>query len=236
MGRIVGIAGSTNRITLDGLRNYAVRLTGKQHPNILFLGTALHDPQRSMEGMARYTLSVGGKLRFLMLTKLTYTEQELDEAIAWADLIYVGGGDTVFMMGLWKELGLDRKFRKVFEEDTAVLSGISAGAICWFDCGHSDSESFHAEGSDWHFIFAEDMIGLLPGVFGPHYNEPGRTTLDTMLAQKPGMTAYAMENDTAYVVDGEKTCYISTREDAKAWKMVFTDGKLSKEPLPLERI
>lgn len=47
------------------------------------------------------------------------------------------------MMQTWKKYGVDEKLKQIYEKDSAVLTGISAGAICWFYCGHSDSEASH---------------------------------------------------------------------------------------------
>jgi putative intracellular protease/amidase len=59
-----------------------------------------------------------------------------------ADIIYVGGGNTLQMMRVWRRFGVDKLIKSAYESGT-VLSGISAGSICWFDSGHSDSMSFY---------------------------------------------------------------------------------------------
>lgn len=79
---------------------------------------------------------------YLCLVTESYSEHEVDSLLSWADIIYVGGGDTVFMMQTWKQFGLDEKLKKIYEQDSAVLTGLSAGAICWFNCGHNDGQSF----------------------------------------------------------------------------------------------
>ncbi|MFR6163298.1 MAG: Type 1 glutamine amidotransferase-like domain-containing protein [Mediterraneibacter gnavus] len=73
--------------------------------------------------------------------------------------MYVGGGDTIFMMQIWKQYKLDEKLLEIYEKDFAVLTGISAGAICWFNCGYSDSGSFQ-EGNDWNYCWANGMLHL----------------------------------------------------------------------------
>ena len=70
------------------------------------------------------------------------------------------------MMRRWRRLGVDALLREAYERG-AVLCGVSAGAICWFDSGHSDSRSFYSE--DWNYIAVTGM-GLVEGLACPHYN------------------------------------------------------------------
>ena len=63
---------------------------------------------------------------------------ELCDAIDSADIIAVSGGNTLFGMARWRQLGVDRLLRTAWERG-AIMVGGSAGAICWFDGGHSDS-------------------------------------------------------------------------------------------------
>ncbi|MES2212560.1 MAG: peptidase E, partial [Pseudomonadota bacterium] len=76
------------------------------------------------------------------------------------DMIYVGGGNTKSMLALWKAWGLDIVLKEAYERGT-VLAGVSAGAICWFEQGLSDSE--------WPLI-GLDCLGLLPGSCCPHFD------------------------------------------------------------------
>ena len=109
-----------------------------------------------------------------------------------------------------------------------ILSGISAGAICWFNYGHSDSESF-GEKDEWSYIWAKG-IGLFPYVFCPHYNEEGRESFDEMMSNMdiPGL---ALENDTAYVEIDGKFEIIKANEDACAYSIFYKDGIKLKEEL-----
>ena len=69
-------------------------------------------------------------MKELSLTSEKYTDDEIDDLLKQADIIYVGGGDTAFMIDTWRKQGLDNKLEKVYLADQAVLSGISAGAMC----------------------------------------------------------------------------------------------------------
>ena len=98
-------------------------------------------------------------VKSLSLTSKSYRDKEIDQLLSWADIIYVGGGDTISMMQTWKKYGVDEKLKQIYEKDSAVLTGISAGAICWFYCGHSDSEASHNK-DDERYCWATGMLDI----------------------------------------------------------------------------
>ncbi|MBO5485585.1 MAG: Type 1 glutamine amidotransferase-like domain-containing protein, partial [Eubacterium sp.] len=194
MGKIVAISGGDLKST-ESLNRYAIEMAAMKNPNILFIGTASGDDRGYIENFHRAYEAFGCQVKELCLVKKAYPESEIQKLLDWADIIYVGGGDTAFMMEKWKEAGLDQKLMEIYRQDKAVLTGISAGAICWFMCGHSDSESFE-EKSDWKFIWADDMLGIYKAAFCPHYNEEGRDSFDRMLYEKQ-MVGLALDNNVA---------------------------------------
>jgi len=113
-----------------------IRLTNKQHPKLLFIPTASSDSERYWKHVQE---CFGGFLKcktdvlFLVVDGLSKTK--IERKIRWADIIYVGGGNTLQMMRVWRRLGVDKLLKTAYESGT-VLSGISAGAICWFESGH----------------------------------------------------------------------------------------------------
>ncbi len=93
--------------------------------------------------------------------------------IAAADIVYVGGGNTLRMMKLWRRRGVDRMLMKAAADGT-VLAGVSAGAICWCTAGVSDSRSFNAHDGTWPYI-AVRGLGLINVLLSPHHDgDPGR--------------------------------------------------------------
>lgn len=226
MGRIVAIAGGT-RLTNRLLYCHTVKLSHKKNPHVLFIGTASRDASVNIEAITEEYGSLGCQVRGLCLITDSYSEQEINSLLSWADIIYVGGGDTIFMMQTWKRFGLDEKLKEIFAQDLAVLSGISAGAICWFACGHSDSESFHIK-EGWNFCWANGMLDLIHMAYCPHYNEAGRNTFDEMLKEK-NMMGVAMENDTAFVYDNGAEYFIKGTPNATAFVMQYNGGILQKQ-------
>ena len=138
------------------------------------------------------------------------------------------------MMQIWKQHGLDQKLKTLYEKDLAVLTGISAGAICWFNCGHSDSESFHNQ-ENWQFCWANGMLNLIPMAYCPHYNEAGRNSFDAMLQQKD-MVGIAMENDTAFVENNGQQYFIRSNPAAKAFCLQYQNNLLEKQEVLFENL
>ena len=109
-------------------------------------------------------------------------------------------------MQIWKQYKLDEKLLEIYEKDFAVLTGISAGAICWFNCGYSDSGSFQ-EGNDWNYCWANGML------------------------RAKNLAGLAMENDTAFVVNNGKPYFIRSNPNANAFKIQYKNGTIEKQAL-----
>lgn len=129
MGRIVAIAGG-DLLSTRPINTYTIQLSNKRNANVLFVGTASHDAEGYIESIVNEYTFLGCNIKSLCLVTNSYSADETDELLAWTDIIYVGGGDTVFMMQTWKKFHLDEKLKRIYEQDTAVLTGLSAGAIC----------------------------------------------------------------------------------------------------------
>ena len=86
----------------------------------------------------------------------------LDSIINQADIIYVGGGNTKSMLGVWREWRFDDLLYKAYKRGK-VLCGVSAGAICWFKQGITDSWASN--------LNVLDCLGFLDDVACPHYQE-----------------------------------------------------------------
>ena len=228
MGRIVAISGGDLEST-RAINEYTIQMTGKKEPNVLFIGTASKDAKGYIERIRKHYNDLGCKVEALCLYKRVYEEEEIDQLLRRADIIYVGGGDTVSMMKKWRQVGLDDQLKEIYNKNQAVLTGISAGAICWFLCGHSDSEAFSGK-ENWEYIWAEDMIGIYKAAFCPHYNEEGRESFDEMLKEKE-VIGLALENNVALVEENGRFKLIKTNQLAKAYKLSYTNGVLDKQEL-----
>ena len=140
MGKIVAIGGGENgrpgTAYETGLFDAEiVRLTGKDDPNFLFIGLANSHADSYYETMcAVFHDRLGCSHTDHLLEADLRDPDTLRRKIEWADFIYVGGGNTLRLMTLLRRWGGDRLLDEAYRRGT-VLSGISAGGICWCSCG-----------------------------------------------------------------------------------------------------
>lgn len=232
MGRIVAISGG-DLVTTESLNMLALNMAGNGARNVLFVGTASNDAPEYITHFTDMFSRLDCVIKTLCLATKSYTDAEITALTDWADIIYVGGGDTVHMMNMWKERGFDLVLKDIYKSDAAVLMGISAGGICWFECGCTDSELVpHPEGASCGWC--DGMLGILKNAFCPHYNER-ICDLDLILKDRSTST-YAMFNDTAIVVDGEKMRFVCSDPGEKAYLFKKGEAGYEKIELPLEII
>lgn len=228
MGKIVAIGGGELRQGETAkIDEYIVKLSRKDNPKLLFIPTASSDAEGYIELVNKKYVELGCIVDSLCIITNTYSNEQIKEMILSADIIYVGGGDTVMMMEKWKEYNVDKYLIQAYEGDL-VLSGLSAGSICWFVFGHSDSEHFKNSGQ-WDYIRAFGL-GLIPAAHCPHYNQEGREGFDYMMKNEniPGI---ALEDNTALVLIDGKYQIIKADEKRKAYKIKSIEGCMYKEEL-----
>ncbi len=232
MGRIVAIGGGDLQSNVP-INKYIVEMDEKNSHNFLFVGTASGDDEGYIENIKKAFEPLNCQAKALCLTKEEYSQTEIDELLEWADIIYVGGGDTFSMMEIWRKYGLDKKLREVYTKDTAILAGISAGAMCWFDCGHSDSEVFWVNGII-QYGWVEQLLNMHPYAYCPHYEERVES-FEKMITEK-NISGLAMEGDTAFVEQNGEIKYIKCNEDSNAYIFRNDNGNVVKEKLEVEMI
>jgi dipeptidase E len=146
-------------------------------PRVLYLGTAGGDAERAQLRFMKLFLQLGCEPSTLPFFPYDM-KRDYAQAVHEADLVYVGGGNTVAMIAVWREFGFDAALRDAWNAGT-VFAGISAGANCWFQ--HYITDSIPGGG-------VRKGLGWLPGTFCPHLDsEPWR---QPMLRQVPGLPAY----------------------------------------------
>jgi dipeptidase E len=215
-----------------------IRLSGKKNPRLLFIPTASSDSEEYWKNVQEY---FGGFLKcktdVLFLIEEQPSKESIERKILSADIIYVGGGNTLQMMRIWRRLGVDTLLRRAYEKGT-VLSGVSAGAICWFDSGHSDSMSFFNP-RKWEYIKVRGL-GLVNGILCPHYNSmtlgvPRRRHFRDMI-QKTGGMGIAIENNCAIeFIDGRYYRVIRSKGSARAYKVYKSRGEVTAEQIRQEK-
>ena len=118
---------------------FIVEAAKKEKPNFLFIPTASKDAEAYVRIINKLYGELGCKTDTLYLSNTKVNTEEVNQKIENADIIYVGGGNTQYMMKVWQEYGVDKALIRAYKNGK-VLSGLSAGSICWFISGHSDSE------------------------------------------------------------------------------------------------
>jgi dipeptidase E len=206
-----------------------IRLSKKKNPKLLFIPTASSDSERYWKRVQEY---FGKFLKcrtdVLFLIKEQPSKEHIRRKLLSADIIYVGGGNTLQMMRVWRRLGVDKLLKSAYENGT-VLSGISAGSICWFESGHSDSMSFYNP-RKWKYTNVRGL-GLIKGIHCPHYNSrtrgiPRRKHFRDMI-RKTGGIGIAIENNCAIqFVDGRFYKVISSKKQSRAYRVYKSRGEV----------
>ena len=137
------------------LERWLLSLTRRRrNPRVLFVPTASGDARQSVE---RFYRAFGRfQCRPEHLALFNRTETDLRKPIVSADLIYVGGGNTANMLVIWRTHGVDLALREAWQSGV-VLCGVSAGAICWFRSGVTDSFGVDLQPM-------RNSLGFLPGI------------------------------------------------------------------------
>lgn len=232
MGRIVAIGGGDLQSNFP-INKYIVEMDKKNSHNFLFIGTASGDAEGYIDSIKAAFEPLNCRVKSLCLTRKEYSQTEIDELLEWADIIYVGGGDTFSMMEVWRKYGLDRKLTEVYSKDAAILAGISAGAMCWFNCGHSNSEVFWIDGI-MGYGWVEQLLNMHPYAYCPHYEERVES-FDKMISEK-NISGIAMEIDTAFVEQNGEIKYIKCNESSNAYIFSNDNGTVVKNRLEVEMI
>lgn len=156
-------AGSRSRLEFDALLHHAVELSGVdgRAPRVTHIGTASGD-QRWFNAEMYHAARIAG-FDFSNLNLFTMPSVEDPEAhLMDQDVVWVNGGSVVNLLAVWRAHGLDAILRRVWEHGV-VLAGVSAGSICWFQGGTTDSY-----GPELRPV--TNALGFLPYANGVHYD------------------------------------------------------------------
>lgn len=224
--RIIAIGGGEvkNRDTLEidrYIAEEAKKLAGERRACGLFIPTASHDCMPYYNTFHKiYTGIFGLKTDVALTVNREIDLEKLRSKFEKADFIYVGGGNTVFMIEHWKETGLLPLIREAYERGV-LLTGLSAGAICWFEEMYSDSV---VEG-DYSMY---QGLGWIKGKISPHYDERMLDFDKIVLYNRD--CAWGVENNAALeIVDGIPVRSISG--GGKVFQLDASDGKQVKKTI-----
>lgn len=187
---------------------YVLEKSLRPNPKICFIPTASGDADSYL--LKFYKSFSQHDCRPKHLSLFRPHTSDIEDFILNQDIIYIGGGNTKNMLAIWNVWGLPSIFQKAWNEGV-VLAGISAGAICWFEQGATDS----IPGK----ISAIEGLGFLEGSFCPHYDrEPLRPiSVPGLIKNNELMPGYAVDNSVAlYFLDRKINEIVSSIPEKKA--------------------
>jgi dipeptidase E len=210
---------------------YMAALTGKPRAKICYLPTASADSQSGI--ISWYQSCAPLQVEpFVQPSFIASTRQDKgwDEVLLSMDGIVCSGGNTLNQQAIWKAQGIDVVLKEAWDRGI-VLGGASAGSLCWFEEGTTDSRPKE--------LSIVKCLGFLKGSHSPHYDaEPGRRPLYQKLIgsgqMKPG---YACDNDAGiYFEDNEVKRVVHSRAAAKVYYVSVEGGKVTEKVLEPEMI
>ncbi len=210
------------------LEEYVVRTVGVTRPRICYIGTASGDDAtgiaRFYETYARFDARLG------VLQFFRRTPPDLAAFLAEFDAIHVGGGNTASMLTVWRASGLDKILRTAYDRGV-VLCGSSAGSICWFEEGITDS-------------IAGDLtrmacLGWLPGSNCPHYDgeKERRPAYHRLIRDGAIGDGIACDDGVGlHFIDEQLHAAVSARPDARAYRVARAGGEARETPLEVVQL
>ena len=199
------------------IEKYIRSQSSKDNPKICFIPTATGDDSSYIENFYKAFDTLGCKTSHIDFFKRTIN---LRPHILEQDIIYVGGGNTKSMLAVWKEWGLDIILKEAYENNI-IMSGVSAGAICWFKKGITDS---------WKDNQATiDCLGFVEGICCPHYDEePERIPyVKKILEANEIAECYAIEGYAAlHLIDDKPRYNISFKKDTSCHHVFLGNNKV----------
>tara|TARA_B100000925_G_scaffold287580_2_gene267101 strand:+ start:465 stop:1160 length:696 start_codon:yes stop_codon:yes gene_type:complete len=205
------------------IEKYILEQSKKEIPNICFIPTATGDDES-------YKVSY-----YATLTKLNCNPTHLDffkrtpnleKIIMKNDIIFVGGGNTKSMLAVWRDWGLDIILKEAYESGV-IMSGVSAGAICWFQKGITDSWA--------NKLNIIDCLSFTKGNCCPHYDEEAerKPSLSNFILNEQINECFAIEGGCALHIKNDAVFKaVSFKEEKNSFLVKKEDEKIIENVLP----
>lgn len=200
-----------------------VKITGKNKPNFLFIGLASNFADSYYKVIKDIYKNLGcetGKISNKTLSHMEVVEQKINNA----DIIYIGGGDTVKLVSILKETGMDKMLEKA-GNNGCVLAGISAGAISFCKYGLSDVEIMNNISNNYVRV---DGLGFLNYMFVPHFSsdDKKKEDLEKVLKENKDINTICVDNCAAVKIIDDKIEVIKSDNKANAYYAKYDNGLL----------
>ena len=197
----------------------------KKRPRVCFVGTASGDNDSYIRRF--HEAFPPSRAEATHLTFFERTVRDLKTFVMAQDVIYVGGGSSANLLAVWRLHGFDKVIRAAWNEGI-VMAGISAGAICWFEDGITDSFGmpYRALG---------DGLGIVRGGCCPHYDgEAERAPVLRRLIARGFLSTLALDDGAAaHFVGTRLKEIVSSRRKARAMRVELSKGAVVETPIPV---
>jgi dipeptidase E len=220
--QIVAIGGGGFDARDTALRAFVLGLTGKADPRVLLLPTASGDSDATVARFYEaFTLL---RCRPAHARLFGIPTPGVHDLLLAQDAIFVAGGNTANMLAVWRVHGVDETVREAWRRGV-VLTGMSAGSICWFE--HGVTDSFRAE------LDAIECLGFLPGSNCPHYDgeEQRRPAYHRFVADGLPAGIAADDGCALHFRGTELVEVVASRPGAQAHRVEASDGAVHETPL-----
>lgn len=190
-----------------------VKMSKKKNPKLLFIGTAKKDNIIYYNAIKRVYENLGCEVDMLDTMSKDLHESYLEGKVLNTDIIYIGGGNTRYMLQRWKEINLDGIIKKAIDKNV-VIAGFSAGAYAM--CKYS-----------YDLIQGLDIVPLILCV---HYNEKNMEKKNMFMKniKEKNIKGIALDNSTALIIENNMQRIIKNFEERKAYKVLYENGILKK--------
>ena len=210
------------RTGINPLASYVLTITGKERTKVCCIPTATGDsPAALVRFYSNFPASICEPSHLALFDR---TIKNIKSYLISQDVIFVDGGNTADMLAVWRVHGVDDVLKRAWDAGI-VLCGGSAGSLCWFECGTTDSFNELAP--------LYDGLGFLSGSHCSHYDgEVQRRPLYHRLISEGFPAGYAIDDDAAiHFVGTEVAEVVSGRAEATAFKVELDGGEVVETPL-----
>ena len=209
------------------IEQYILDQSSQEKPNICFIPTATGDLDPYVVNFYTVFSKLNCNPSHISFFKRT---MDLEEHILNQDVIFVGGGNTKSMLAVWKDWGLDLILKKAYDQG-AVMSGVSAGAICWFEQGLTDSWASELK--------MMPCMNFISGNCAPHYDEePQRRPATKKLLQDNAISfMYGIEGGAAlHFINEQPEKTVRFQKNKHSYNVTLKDSTVSEKPYPIKEL
>lgn len=227
MGRFVIIGGGEcgrpgTIYETENIDQEIVKLTQKSKPRFLLIALGNNQPEMYYQLLGAIYRDKFNCITEQLTKEDLKTPQIVNRKIEKADIIYVGGGNSLRLLKCFRKHNIDRMLEKAYKRNV-VLCGLSAGAICWCLYGNSDSRS---EKNEYRQLIRVRALGFIKILLCPHFNSNANRSesLKNMMKRTYKIPAIALDDCAALEIIDEQFRVFSSKEEANAYKLYWKKG------------